>query len=216
MTLSATALASNSVTETATVHPSSLNSLAKTFQRIVNVVHLKNAKLAWVLHAHARVSGKSGDHVTACVDLDTVSESSQIHVLSTPTETQHHHKLKLNRAASPKYASPVNGQSGPHVMQSVTPSGKHNFILSILQFQLKSTLVKYRNSLNFSQTKRERPCNCPEGVDADDEECGCDDTTECVTCKGPPCSCIGKFEKSSNGKLNFTQRCLVRMDPMRR
>ena len=126
VTLSATALVSNSATATVTAHLSSLNSLAKTFQRIVSVVHLKNAKLVWALHAHVQVSGKSGDHVTACVDLDTVSESSQIRVLSTPTETQRHHKLKPNRAASRKCVSPANGQSGLHAMQSVTPSGKHN------------------------------------------------------------------------------------------
>ena len=24
----------------------------------------------------------------------------------------------------------------------------------------------------------------------DDEECGCGETQECVTCKGPPCSCL--------------------------
>ena len=208
MTPSATALVSSSVTATATAHPSLLNSLAKTFQRIVSAGHLKNAKLAWAHPAHVQVSGKNGGHVTACVDPDTVSESSQTHALSTPTATQHHHKLKLNRAASPKFANPVNGQSGPPVMQSATHSGKcsksNSRRPSITLYELKASYpVAVLTQSNFSQTKRERPCNCPEGVDADDEECGCDDTTECVTCKGPPCSCIGKFEKSSNGKLNF-------------
>lgn len=41
----------------------------------------------------------------------------------------------------------------------------------------------------IGQIKRSRDCSCPEGVDQDDEECGCDGTTACETCYGKPCSC---------------------------
>ena len=66
----------------------------------------------------------------------------------------------------------------------------------------------------FSQMFRYRECDCPDGVSEEDEECGCD-TSECETCKGPPCSCLGDWSEWTpcDGECGGGKRTRERNDP---
>ena len=128
----------NSVNASASALPNS----AMTCPRTVIVARLKSAKHALPRHAHAQASGQSGDHVMASVALDIASASSPIHVPSTPMATRHHHRLRLSRAASPKYVSRASGASGRHAMPSVIHLGelyKKTFYMLIELIQTNQT-----------------------------------------------------------------------------